>query len=74
MSIDEVLAIWRPARLAEVLETSIQNISGWSKEGRIPQGRQYELQVKSSGRLIASNFDPSRDYLADGHRCRRNER
>ena len=74
MTIEEVLAIWTPARLAEVLETSIQNISGWSKDGRIPQGRQYELQVKSNGRLVASTFDPDRDYVAEGRQCRRNRR
>jgi hypothetical protein len=74
MTIDEVLAIWTPASLEDVLETSIQNVSGWSKEGRIPQGRKYELQVKSSGRLVASTFDPSRDYVAQGRRCRRNMR
>lgn len=74
MTIEEVLEIWAPVRLAEVLETSVQNICGWLRDGRIPRGREYELQVKSGGKLIASNFDPSRDYVADGHRCRRNER
>lgn len=68
MTIDDVLEIWVPARLAEVLETSIQNVSGWLREGKIPRGRQYELQVKSGGRLIASTFDPGRDYVSDGRR------
>ena len=69
MTVDEVLEIWAPARLAETLETSIQNVSGWLREGRIPRGRQYELQVKSGGKLVASTFDPNRDYVADGRRC-----
>lgn len=74
MTIEEVLEIWAPVRLAEVLETSIQNISGWLREGKIPRGREYELQVKSGGKLMAGNFDPSRDYVAEGRRCRRNAR
>jgi len=68
MTIEDVLEIWVPARLAEVLETSIQNVSGWLREGKIPRGRQYELQAKSGGRLIANTFDPSRDYVSDGRR------
>lgn len=68
MTIEEVLEIWVPARLAEVLETSIQNVFGWLRAGKIPRSRQYELQVKSGGRLIANTFDPSRDYVSDGRR------
>ena len=68
MTIDEVLEIWVPARLAEVLDTSMQNISGWLKDGRIPRCREYELQVKSGGRLTASNYDPGRDYVFQGRR------
>ena len=68
MTIEEVLKIWTPARLSEVLGTSIQNVCGWMREDRIPMGRPYELQVKSGGRLQASNFDPERDYLANGQR------
>ena len=66
MTIEEVLKIWTPVKIAEVLETSIQNVCGWLREGRIPRGRQYELQVKSEGRLIANTFDTSRDYITDG--------
>ena len=68
MTVDEVLELWVPARLAEVLGTSAQNVSGWLREGKIPRGREYELQVKSGGRLMASDFDPTRDYVVDGRR------
>jgi hypothetical protein len=71
MTIEQVLKIWTPVKLAEVLQTSIQNVCGWLREGKIPRGRQYELQVKSEGRLIASTFDPSRDYVTDGQQRRR---
>ena len=63
---DEVLEIWAPVRVAEVLETSIQNVCGWMREGKVSCSRKYELQVKSGGRLIASNFDPVRDDVSDG--------
>lgn len=66
MTIEEVLSIWTPARLSEVLDTSIQNVCGWMREGRIPMGRQYELQVKSRGKLLAASFDPERDYVVNG--------
>ena len=66
MTIEQVLKIWTPVKLAEVLETSIQNVCGWLREDKIPRGRQYELQVKSEGRLIANTFDPSRDYVTNG--------
>lgn len=66
MTIEQVLEIWTPAKVAEVLETTVQNVCGWLREDRIPRGRQYELQAKSGGRLIACGFDPSRDYVAGG--------
>lgn len=68
MKLEDVLQIWTPARLAEVMDTSIQNICGWMKEGEVPRSREYELQVKSGGRLHARNFDPERDYTAGGRR------
>lgn len=71
MTMEQVLEIWTPAKLADVLDTSVQNICGWLREGRIPRGRQYELQVKSGGRLIAIGFDPGRDYVAGGRQRKR---
>ena len=71
MKVEDVLAIWTPARLAEVCETTVQNVSGWIKDGRVPKSREYELQVKSGGRLLASTYDPDRDYLQDRHIKRR---
>ncbi|MEX0828151.1 MAG: hypothetical protein WD005_04275 [Haliea sp.] len=68
MTIEEVLQIWRPARLAEVLDTTSQNISGWISDGRIPRCRQYEIQVKTGGQLIADSFDPELDYIAIANR------
>lgn len=66
MRMEDVLAIWTPARLAEVLETSAQSITPWIRSGFAPRSREYELQVKSGGRLQASNFDPDRDYVSGG--------
>lgn len=71
MTIEQVLEIWTPANLAAVLDTSIQNVCGWLSSGRIPRGRQYELQVKSGGRLIAIGFDSSRDYVSGGRQRQR---
>jgi len=74
MKLEDVLEIWSLARLAEVLDTSISNVCGWAKTGEIPRSREYELQVKSGGRLQASNYDPDRDYLSMGPRNKRNLR
>lgn len=71
MDIDDVLAIWSPARLAEICNTSTQNVSGWIREGRVPRSREYELQVKSRGKLQASTFDPDRDYMSNRYYKRR---
>ena len=68
MTIEEVLQIWRPARLAEVLDTTSQNISRWIRHGRIPRCRQYEIQVKTGGQLIADSFDPELVYIATANR------
>lgn len=72
MTIEQVLEIWTPSNLAEVLDTSIQNVCHWLSDGKIPRGRQYELQVKSAGRLVAVGFDSDRDYVTGGRRCKRN--
>lgn len=74
MDIDDVLAIWSPARLAEVCDTSTQCVSGWIREGKVPKSREYELQVKSRGKLLASNFDPERDYMSNRYYKRRTYR
>lgn len=65
MELDDVFEIWNPARLSDVLDTTVQNVSMWRKTG-IPLQRQYEIQVKSKGRLLASGFDPERDYVSNG--------
>ncbi len=63
MDIKEVITYFRgPACTARALETSPQNISGWIAEGVIPRGRQYEIQVKTQGALVADSWDPKRDY------------
>jgi hypothetical protein len=68
MDIEDALAIWSPARLAEILGTSTQNICVWIKRGVVPLSREYELQVKSGGRLTASTFNPDVDYVTGGLR------
>jgi hypothetical protein len=51
-----------PACTARALDTSPQNISGWIAEGAIPRARQYEIQVKTNGSLLAESWDSDRDY------------
>lgn len=67
MQIEKVIALFgSPANVARVLNTTTQNVSGWIAKGVIPQGRQYELQVKSYGVLVADNWDPQWDYFEGG--------
>ena len=67
MEIEEVMELWKPAQLARVLDTTTQNISAMIKKRQIPPGRQYELQVKSGGRLVASSYDPNRNYMDEAN-------
>lgn len=63
MNVKDVIAYFRsPACTARALDTTPQNISGWIAEGEIPRCRQYEIQVKSQGALIAESWDSKRDY------------
>ena len=66
VDIDEVLEFFggRTAVVASALDTSSQNVCGWVASGVIPRGREYELQVKSGGKLVAESWDSTRDYLA----------
>jgi len=65
MNTEDVLALFGPpADLARALDTTTQNVSGWIASGTIPSARQYEIQVKSNGALVADNWDPQRDYLS----------
>jgi hypothetical protein len=38
---------------AKAIGTSIQVVSSWKTKGRIPLGRQYEIQVLTGGQLRA---------------------
>ena len=63
MDVKEVIAYFQgPACTARALETTPQNISGWIAEGEIPRCRQYEIQVKTHGVLIAESWDAKRNY------------
>lgn len=63
MNIQDVIAYFRgPACTARALDTTPQNISGWIAEDAIPRSRQYEIQVKSQGALIAESWNGERDY------------
>lgn len=63
MNIQDVIAYFRgPACTARALDTTPQNISGWIAEDAVPRGRQYEIQVKSQGVLIAESWNGERDY------------
>ncbi|MEO0436595.1 MAG: hypothetical protein AAF098_06785 [Pseudomonadota bacterium] len=68
MTPDELLAYCGRnggARAARVLGISKQCIGIWKKRGFIPLPKQYEIQVKSDNELVADNFDPGRDYVAE---------
>jgi hypothetical protein len=63
VNIADVIAYFRgPACTARALDTTPQNISGWIAEGEIPRCRQYEIQVKSHGELVAETWDSKREY------------
>ena len=63
MKVEDVIAYFRgPACTARALDTTPQNISGWIAEGAVPRCRQYEIQVKSGGALIAESWESKRDY------------
>ena len=63
MEVEEVITYFcGPACTARALETTPQNISGWIADGVIPRGRQYEIQVKSKGVLVAESWDAERNY------------
>lgn len=66
MSVDEVISYFgnNASAAARALNTTPHNIYRWRREGEIPRGRQYELQVKTRGELLADSFDPEADYLA----------
>ncbi|MFV0278927.1 MAG: hypothetical protein ACK5HY_17350 [Parahaliea sp.] len=64
MDIDDAVGHFISSRgLTAVLKTTPNYISMMRQRG-IPKGRQYELQVKSGGVLLADDFDPSADYIA----------
>ena len=63
MNVKDVIAYFRsPACTARALDTTPQNISGWIAEGAIPRCRQYEIQVKTHGALVAESWDPTLNY------------
>ena len=63
MNVADVITFFRwPACTARALDTTPQNISGWIAEGEIPRCRQYEIQVKSCGMLVAESWDAGREY------------
>lgn len=71
MDIEEALTHFSsPKGLATVLNTSPHYVSMMRQRG-IPKGRQYELQVKSGGVLLAEGFDPQVDYIAQARECTR---
>jgi hypothetical protein len=71
MSVDEVIRFFdnNASAAARALNTTPHNIYRWRREGQIPRGRQYELQVKSRGALKADGYDPAVDYLAIARRA-----
>lgn len=63
MHVEPVIAYFGSrAATARALETSYQNVKQWVDSGRIPKGRQYEIQVKSRGLLVAEDWDPRKEY------------
>jgi DNA-binding transcriptional regulator YdaS (Cro superfamily) len=41
------------AKTARALNTSDQVVSAWKQKGRIPPGRQYEIEILTNGHLRA---------------------
>lgn len=70
MSVDEVIRYFdnNASAAARALNTTPHNIYRWRREGQVPRGRQYELQVKTRGALQADSYDPQADYLDIGRR------
>ena len=67
MSFDDFIAAcdWNFVNAARLLDTTVANICGYAARDRIPLGRQYEIQAKLGGELVADNFDAERDYRAE---------
>ena len=41
------------ARTAESLGISYQAVQQWSDKNKVPDGRQYQIQVQTKGKLLA---------------------
>ncbi|MEM9257720.1 MAG: hypothetical protein AAGA91_19955, partial [Pseudomonadota bacterium] len=64
MTMDDVLAVFKSVTgVAHITNTCTQAVSTWKRYG-VPDSRQYELYVKSQGKLIPEGFDPEVDYIA----------
>lgn len=54
MTPNDLLTIWRTqAEIARVLGVKPPSVAEWFENGTIPQGRQYQAQLASGGRLEA---------------------
>lgn len=55
MTLDQLLDHFKTqAAIAEFFDISEPAVSRWFKDGVVPDGRQYELQVKTAGKLMAT--------------------
>ena len=54
MTPDDLYTIWRTQEeMAKALGLAQPTISGWFTDGKIPEPRQYQIQIVTGGRLVA---------------------
>jgi len=54
MTPNDLLTEWRTkAEIARVLGVEPPSVSEWFEKGEVPEGRQYQIQLASGGRLKA---------------------
>lgn len=59
MNIQELIAHFgSQTAAAKAIGTSLQVVSAWKRKGRIPPGRQYEIQILTGGQLRAGPAHP----------------
>jgi len=56
MTVDQVINYFgTKAEIAKRLNISYQAVQQWTESGKVPKGRQFELQILSDGQLTVDN-------------------
>ena len=59
MSIDEAINLFRgQSNLARALGVTQTAVWLWKRQGEIPEGRQYQIEILTGGALMAERPDP----------------